>query len=392
MAKSKSRNRYDEYPDDIFKDTRMSFGDHIEELRHRMVAALKWLLFFLIIGFVLDAVGEAAKNPNIGVGKPMLKVITDPVEEQVRDFYNRRIEKFAVDKFAVPADTDPEEVRRVEAKLKAAGNNLSELTPSERATLRSAPQPLDMVVDVAELRKVLGLPEAPGGQKEARITVQVIPAKVTVMTERGQGLLEAKQHLSTLSVQEGFVVYFKVSLLCGFVLASPFILYQFWAFVGAGLYPHEKKYVYSLFGPSLFLFLGGIVLCQFLVLPGAVKALLAFNEWLGFDPDIRLREWLGLAIILPLVFGISFQTPLVMVFLNRIGMFTAADYLARWRGAIMVIAVFAALITPTPDIVTMMYLFVPMFGLYLAGVAVCHFFPGTLDEDEEAEAGQEVAV
>ena len=55
-----------------------------------------------------------------------------------------------------------------------------------------------------------------------------------------------------------------------------------------------------------------------------MKALLAFNEWLGFDPDIRLNEWLGLAIILPLVFGISFQTPLVMIFLNRIGMFTAA--------------------------------------------------------------------
>ena len=72
-----------------------------------------------------------------------------------------------------------------------------------------------------------------------------------------------------------------------------------------------------------------MLLCQFVVLPGAVKALLAFNEWLGFDPDIRLNEWLGLALILPLVFGISFQTPLVMIFLNRIGMFTAQDYLSE---------------------------------------------------------------
>ena len=64
-----------------------------------------------------------------------------------------------------------------------------------------------------------------------------------------------------------------------------------------------------------------MLLCQFFVLPGAVKALLKFNEMLGFDPDIRLNEWLGLAIILPLVFGLSFQTPLVMIFLNRIGMF-----------------------------------------------------------------------
>jgi sec-independent protein translocase protein TatC len=393
MAKAKkSRNRYDEYPDDIFKDTRMSFGDHIEELRHRMVAALKWLLFFLIIGFVLDAVGEAAKNPNIGVGKPMLKVITDPVEEQVRDFYNRRIEKYGAEKLAIPGDTDPAEVRRVREKLAANGNNLSELTRDELNTLRVAPVPMTLILPTEPLAKVFGVPPEQVKEKEVTVRAQVIPAEVNYVSGKGEGLLEAKQHLSTLSVQEGFVVYFKVSLLCGIVLASPFILYQFWAFVGAGLYPHEKKYVYSLFGPSLFLFLGGILLCQFLVLPGAVKALLAFNEWLGFDPDIRLREWLSLAIILPLVFGISFQTPLVMIFLNRIGMFTAADYLARWRGAVMVIAVFAALITPTPDIVTMMYLFVPMFGLYLAGVAVCHFFPGTLDEDEEAEAGQEVAV
>jgi sec-independent protein translocase protein TatC len=186
-------------------------------------------------------------------------------------------------------------------------------------------------------------------------------------------------------------VYFKVSILCSIVLASPFILYQFWAFVGAGLYPHEKKHVYSLFGPSVALFLAGVFLCQFLVLPGAVKALLGFNEWLGLDPEIRLREWLGLALILPLVFGVSFQTPLVMFALNRLGMFTAADYLSKWRHAIMVLAVFAAIITPTPDVVTMMYLFVPMFGLYLVGIAVCHFFPPQFEE-EEAEAAEEVAV
>ncbi len=129
-----------------------------------------------------------------------------------------------------------------------------------------------------------------------------------------------------------------------------------------------------------------------MVLPGAVKALLKFNEWLGFDPDIRLNEWLGLAVILPLVFGISFQTPLVMVFLNRIGMFTAQDYISKWRQACMVLAVFAAVITPTPDVVTMLYLFVPMFGLYLLGIVICHYFPGVIEEDEEVEAAEEVAV
>jgi sec-independent protein translocase protein TatC len=119
---------------------------------------------------------------------------------------------------------------------------------------------------------------------------------------------------------------------------------------------------------------------------------LKFNEFLGFDPDIRLNEWLGLALILPLVFGLSFQTPLVMVFLNRIGMFSAQDYAAKWRGACFLLAVFAAIITPTPDVITMMYLFVPMFGLYLTGIAVCHYFPGRFSPESEEEEAEEIAV
>ncbi len=426
MAKADKSQR-DEYPDDIFKDTRMSFGDHIEELRVRMFRALKWLLFFLVFGFALDAVGEAVGNPKIGVGKPMLKIITDPVEEQVRDFYNRRIEKLAKEKLLEQSGgtlSERDEIRRVVEKherwekdqdnappltdeeqavydhspyavtrrLEKNGGNLSELSSEERKVLLLTPVKMPVILPTEPLADAMGIPRTQLKAKEVSLDAQVIPAELTYLTVKGQGLLENKQHLSTLSVQEGFVVYFKVSILCGIVLASPFILYQFWAFVGAGLYPHERRYVRLLFVPSVLLFLAGILLCQFVVLPGAVKALLAFNEWLGFDPDIRLREWLSLAILLPLVFGVSFQTPLVMIALNRIGMFTAADYLSKWRQAVMVLAVFAALITPTPDVVTMMYLFLPMFGLYMLGVAICHFFPGVIEEDEEAEAAEEVAV
>jgi sec-independent protein translocase protein TatC len=222
--------------------------------------------------------------------------------------------------------------------------------------------------------------------------MKVFPAYVNYMSQKGQPLLGSKNYLSVLSVQEGMVVWFKVSIICGVVLGSPMILYQFWAFIGAGLYPHEKRYVYIFFWPSLSLFVGGVLLCQFVVLPGAVKALLAFNEFLGFDPDIRLREWLSLALILPLVFGLSFQTPVVMVFLNRIGLFTAADYLSKWRYACFILAVLAAVLTPTPDIITMMYMFVPMFGLYLGGIAFCHYFPGSSRSTEDELAAEEIAV
>lgn len=189
------------------------------------------------------------------------------------------------------------------------------------------------------------------------------------------------------------MVYFKVSLMCGVVIASPIIFYQFWAFIAAGLYPHEKKYVHRYLPFSIGLFVIGIALCQFVVLPGAVKALLGFNNFLDLDPDIRLNEWLGFALILPLVFGVSFQTPLVMFVLSRIGMFTYHDYWSKWRYALIILAAFSAIITPTPDAVTMLYLLVPLFGLYMFGIGLCYVFPGTIrDWDEDAEDESQVAV
>jgi sec-independent protein translocase protein TatC len=136
------------------------------------------------------------------------------------------------------------------------------------------------------------------------------------------------------------------------------------------------------------LFLAGVFLCQFIVLPGTVRALLAFNEYIDVDPDLRLNEWLSFAIIMPLVFGVSFQTPLVMFVLNRVGIFTAAQYASKWRIAMFLLAAFSAVITPSPDAVTMLYLFVPLFGLYLLGVAVCWWFPPPPPDADEDDASE----
>src|SRR5262249_48093041 len=231
----------------------------------------------------------------------------------------------------------PEQIDQIRKKLEDNGNDLTRLTDEERAILLGAPEDLIITFPTEAFTPAFGPPKE-GAPKYITTKVQVNPAEVDYLSNKGQALAEGKQYLTTLSAQEAFVVYFKVSIICGIVLSSPWLFYQFWAFVGAGLYPHEKRYVYVFFGPSLGLFIAGVLLCQFVVLPGAVKALLAFNSYLGFDPDIRLNEWLGLALILPLVFGLSFQTPLVMIFLNRIGVFTAQDYLSKWRHACMLMA------------------------------------------------------
>jgi sec-independent protein translocase protein TatC len=376
-----------EYPDDIFAETRMSFGDHIEELRKHLLLAIYGLLVTLVGGFALDGIGSYLQNSNIGMGRPMLNIIVEPVESQVRAFYARRNEQ--AQKKLLAENPEAGRLEQIKQKLRDKDMDLNGLTSEERKLLLGAPEVMPVMMPIEPLVKLFGPPKDPE-VTEIRIELKVYPTYVNYIQNLGENRLENKQYLTTLSVQEAFVVYFKVSLLCGFVVASPWIFFQMWAFIAAGLYPHERAYVYRFLGPSVALFLAGVFLCQFVVLPGAVKALVAFNNWIELDPDLRLNEWLGFALVLPVVFGISFQTPLVMFFFNRIGMFGWEDYWARWRHATLGIAFFSAIITPTPDAVTMTYLFVPMFGLYLLGVGVCKWFPPQHEIDDEEE--DQVAV
>lgn len=384
------RARSPEYPEDIFDETRMSFGDHIEELRSRLIKALYGLAFFLLIGFVLDYVGkDILGNNNFGIGIPMMKIITEPVESQVRNFYVQRNEN-ARKKLSLERTTD-EEAKAIRAKLAAVNGDRTILTEDEKKKLLAAPVDMPLYIPTKPLNDAYGMKPSDPNQTEILVVAKVYPAYVNSLSEEGVAQLETRRYLTTLSAQEAFMVYFKVSLLCGAVLASPWILWHLWAFVSAGLYPHEKRHIYLYIPISVGLFIGGVLLCQFLVLPGAVKALLGFNNWIDLDPDLRLNEWLGFALILPVVFGVSFQAPLVMFFLTRLGICTYKTFLDYWRAAVMVLAVMAAVLTPTPDVVTLLYLFVPMFGLYMVGILVCYWFPRkTWDEEQEAES--QVAV
>lgn len=221
-----------------------------------------------------------------------------------------------------------ERIREKQAKYEGS---LRVLTEDEKAKLLAAPRDLPVFIPVAPLKEAFGVEPKDKSLTHIPMTVQVFPAHINAYNLEGETLLGTKRYLTTLSAQESLVVYVKVSLLCGFIIASPWIFYQIWAFVAAGMYPNEKAYVYKYLPFSLGLFLTGIVLCQFVVLPGAVKALLGFNNWIDTDPDLRLNEWLSFAIVLPLVFGVSFQTPLVMFFFNRLGVFSWHDYWGSTR-------------------------------------------------------------
>ncbi len=358
------RRRHPDYDDNFFAETRMSFGDHLEELRWRMWRAIKGLALCLVIGFLLDTLGDQLDRPWIGIGKPMLKVITDPVESQVKEFYRQRNEE-------------------TRTKLMKAREETGYTKIAQTADV-----PVRLKADAFQkVFKGLELQDPDITEIEAVLTVA--PTDIEYLGKEGEYLSGSRKYLTGLGVMEAFMVYIKVSLLCGVVLACPWIFWQMWSFIGAGLYPHEKKLVHVYLPFSIFLFLGGCLLCQFVVMPKAVAAMLSFYQWINIDPDLRLNEWLGFAILMPLVFGVAFQTPLVMLFFNRIGLFGWELYLAKWRYAIMILAVLAAVLTPSTDVISMLWLFVPTFALYMVGVGLCYILPppqgllGPVDEEEE---------
>ncbi|MCX5046948.1 twin-arginine translocase subunit TatC [Streptomyces sp. NBC_00201] len=163
-----------------------------------------------------------------------------------------------------------------------------------------------------------------------------------------------------------FTLALKVSLMAGVVLASPVWLYQLWAFVAPGLHRHEKKYAYAFVGTGAPLFMMGAYF-SYSVLPTTAKVLLGFTPQ-GTSNLLPLDDLLDLVLRMVLVFGLSFELPLLLVFLNLTGLITGKRMLGWWRGMIMAITVFAAVATPSTDPLTMLALAGPIWVLYFGAV------------------------
>jgi len=158
------------------------------------------------------------------------------------------------------------------------------------------------------------------------------------------------------------------------MLASPWIFYQIWAFVAAGLYQHERKYVHIYLPMSIGLFMTGAVFCFYFVFPLVLSFLIGFSQWLGVELQPRLSEYISLVLMMPMMFGISFQLPLVMLFLERIGVVTVQTYTENWRMSVLVMAIVSMLLTPS-DPGSMLLMLAPLIVLYFAGIQLCKMKP-----------------
>ncbi len=165
-----------------------------------------------------------------------------------------------------------------------------------------------------------------------------------------------------------FTLALKVSLMAGVVLSSPIWLYQLWGFVAPGLHRHEKKYSLGFVGAGFPLFLAGGFFA-YKTLPTMARVLLDFSP-ANLDNQLPLDDLLDLITRMVVVFGLSFELPLLLVMLNLGGVITGKRMLGWWRGMIMGITLFAALATPSTDPLTMLALAGPIWVLYFAATAL----------------------
>ncbi|MFJ9177356.1 twin-arginine translocase subunit TatC [Streptomyces sp. NPDC102360] len=163
-----------------------------------------------------------------------------------------------------------------------------------------------------------------------------------------------------------FTLALKVSLMVGVVGASPVWLYQLWGFIAPGLHRHEKKYAYAFVATGAPLFMVGAYFA-YRVLPTTAKVLIDFTPG-NAQNLLPLDDLLDLVLRMVLVFGLSFELPLLLIFLNLIGAITGKRMLGWWRAMIMGITVFAAVATPSTDPLTMLMLAGPIWILYFGAV------------------------
>jgi sec-independent protein translocase protein TatC len=172
---------------------------------------------------------------------------------------------------------------------------------------------------------------------------------------------------------EAFMLYVKIALLAGVVLAAPVITWQLWLFVAPGLYLREKRFAIPFIVMASIFFVMGAAFSHYFVFPWAWVFLASFsNDYMTFQP--RIEAAFSLYAMMLLAMGIIFEMPAVVFLLARMGLATPGFLWRNLKYAVLIIFVVAAVITPTGDMMTQTLMAAPMFGLYLISIIIAWVF------------------
>ncbi len=328
----------------VSHEDRLSLIEHLDELRTRLIVCIGIFIAAFSICYwqnhwLLETVNKPLQSTQNLDGK---KRSQDPLEESAR---------FSLRTGAAQKATAA--ALRSTSQAMAALAVGADLSPALRAQLRVAQR-----------------------QLETAARAQAVAA-AAVPTNRGRQPI-------TLGVTEPFVTTFTVAGYAALLLSLPFILWQAYAFVLPAFSPQERRVALPLMLLVPFLFMSGVAFGYFVALPRAINFLQNFNDQ-SFDILIRAADYYKFAVVLLVVIGLLFQIPVGVLAVTRLGVISARQ-LGKNRGyVILLLAVVAAVATPTPDPVTMLIAMAPLVILFELSVLLARFF----ERREEKRAEEE---
>ena len=179
--------------------------------------------------------------------------------------------------------------------------------------------------------------------------------------------------LQAIHPAEKFVVYMKTSLLFGFILSCPWVFYQIWKFISAGLYEREKKYVYVVVPVVTALFIAGALFFLKIIAPIVMMFFVNFDPGIDFvTVRFTLQNYINLVLVLTLVFALAFQMPVIIVIAEKIGLVSVETLSRSRKYMLLALFVIAAFATP-PDVISQIALAVPLYLLFEVSLIVCRF-------------------
>lgn len=362
----------------------MSFLEHLDELRACMIGAI----ISITVGLIVSVI-PLGNYPSLAT--QAVEYIQHPLKKSLESYHILQSQR---------------QLQRKRAELRDAGYGADIAAMPERLHMTAHPYYI-FPHDLETLRNAgveatvpTSLPEEERRRLETLKLVDnfasyksdaIAQTSLRAASDAGEPVMiilwekiaeDSRSRTRALSVQESFIIFLKTALFLGVLLGSPGVFYYFWRFVGAGLYPSEKKYVYRFLPLSITLFIGGFAIAFFIVFEFMLAFLFRFNAGMEIEPDTRISEWLNFALLVPIAFGVAFQLPLAMFVLERLRIFTVQMYMEKWRIAIFSVACLAMLITP-PDPWSMLIMLSCLIVLYFGGVGLCKLIPRPKSEFDD---------
>jgi len=336
----------------------MSFLEHLDELRRRIVNSVVFVLIaFIACWFVSDRI---------------YNFLAIPVQRALTEAQRREV--------PIEGISGTETVSSLgQLKVGDKGRYVFD----KAANIGSAVVPAGTSVDAVAAKDKEG--KLSLFTEEAILTSNgVVPKGVRLPVDfevEGDSTVDVNERMVVTTAVEPFTLYVTVSLYAAIAVSVPFLLLQIWGFISPALYRHERKYVTPFILLSTSSFVLGAAFAYYILFPPAVRYLLSLGA--DFQLLLRATDYFDFITLIMLAMGIIFQMPAVTYVLSRIGIVSAGFLVRIWKIALVVILIAAAFISPTGDIPNMMLFATPMMALYVVSIVVAWFFGKKRETDSD---------